>query len=221
LRPHPRPAARSLRQARRRRRRRSDLALWRAPGNKPVELSLTIRRSDAASPRAHAVRRDARIHKFPARCQAPVRCRAAEWIATSPSAPIGYGRACHQAPPWYVGRAWIARHGAPHEILQIRQNVRVGVFLDQQGCRGVTDETGQQAIAYLLAFHEGRNLGCDIVEAGPLGPYLERVESLSHFAVLRRYTYNAPAPPCFRCASRISATIPASAGSFNQRGTAV
>src|SRR6185437_14342116 len=75
-----------------------------ARGNKPVELSLIIRRSDAASPRAHAARRDARIHKFPARCQAPVRCRAAEWIATSPSAPIGYARACHQAPPWYGGR---------------------------------------------------------------------------------------------------------------------
>jgi len=43
----------------------------------------------------------------------------------------------------------IFRNQPPEELLQVMDDVWIGVFLDHQGCRGVLDKYGQQSISGL------------------------------------------------------------------------
>ena len=64
---------------------------------------------------------------------------------------------------------WVSvGHQAPKECLQIHTNVRVGVFLDQQGCGGVLDKYTAQTIRHARGCHNLADMFGDGMQA-PMG----------------------------------------------------
>ena len=80
-------------------------------------------------------------------------------------------------------QAAVLRRDAAEEIVQVPQNVRVGVFLNRQGGRGVLHEHGQQACRETLPGQPLLDVAGEFVQAFARGLDGDPVAGLLHSTV--------------------------------------
>ncbi|MDT4870006.1 hypothetical protein FQZ97_1050640 [compost metagenome] len=68
----------------------------------------------------------------------------------------------------------------PEKAVEVSFDIVVGIFLDQQGTRGVSHEDGQQTRRDIGSCYELTNSGRELIEALPLRRYGEGVHGLLH-----------------------------------------